>query len=223
MKYIALGRKIKELRLQSGISQYELAEISQLSLRTIQRIENGETAPRGDSVKRISKALNINVEALTVETPTISEPLLKENKWVLFLINFSALGFLIYPFLGVIFPMILWIIFKDEIMLANKTGKKVIKSQVIWCILLFIVYFYVFILQLSNLNLPLPKNETVILLFIISLYIFNVLDILFGLLKFFEIKKTINKVIITFKHLFIKGNIATIFFISSMSFLLVLC
>ena len=38
-----LGLRIKELRKQKGMSQEFLAEESGLSLRTIQRIENGET------------------------------------------------------------------------------------------------------------------------------------------------------------------------------------
>jgi len=46
MKNIALSQKIKELRMMTGSSQEELAIVTQLSLRTIQRIENGETRVR---------------------------------------------------------------------------------------------------------------------------------------------------------------------------------
>ena len=42
-----LGLRIKELRKQKGMSQEFLSEESGLSLRTIQRIENGESSPRG--------------------------------------------------------------------------------------------------------------------------------------------------------------------------------
>ncbi|MCK5442941.1 MAG: helix-turn-helix transcriptional regulator [Maribacter sp.] len=59
MKNKDLAKKIKELRKRSGISQELLAENSGLSLRTIQRIENGETQPTGDSIKRLSSALNV--------------------------------------------------------------------------------------------------------------------------------------------------------------------
>jgi transcriptional regulator with XRE-family HTH domain len=41
--------RIKELRTRRGFSQEELSERTGLSLRTIQRIENGETEPRGDT------------------------------------------------------------------------------------------------------------------------------------------------------------------------------
>ena len=43
MKNQNLAKKIKELRVKRGLSQDQLAENSELSLRTIQRIENGKT------------------------------------------------------------------------------------------------------------------------------------------------------------------------------------
>ena len=51
MKNLELSKKIKELRTRKGLSQEELSEEAGLSLRTIQRIENGETEPRSDSLK----------------------------------------------------------------------------------------------------------------------------------------------------------------------------
>ena len=49
-----LAIRLKELRNRKGMSQEALAEESGLSLRTIQRIENGDTNPTGDSLKRLS-------------------------------------------------------------------------------------------------------------------------------------------------------------------------
>ena len=64
MKKTELARRIKELRNRKGFSQEELSEKSGLSLRTIQRIENGETEPRGDSLKRLSVAFEVNPDDL---------------------------------------------------------------------------------------------------------------------------------------------------------------
>lgn len=50
--------RVKELRVTKGISQQELAEKSGLSIRTIQRIENNETAPHGDTLRRIFEVLH---------------------------------------------------------------------------------------------------------------------------------------------------------------------
>ncbi|WP_139377518.1 helix-turn-helix domain-containing protein [Daejeonella lutea] len=64
MKNTDLAEKIKELRNQAGLSQELLAEKCQLSLRTVQRIENGESAPRGDSLNRLAGVLNVPVTEL---------------------------------------------------------------------------------------------------------------------------------------------------------------
>ncbi|MCL5128919.1 helix-turn-helix domain-containing protein [Algibacter sp. L4_22] len=59
-----LAQKVKELRKGKALSQEELAKKSGLSLRTIQRLENGETEPTGETLKRISSELNITLNEL---------------------------------------------------------------------------------------------------------------------------------------------------------------
>ena len=59
-----LSKRLKELRNQKGMSQETLAEESGLSLRTIQRIENGRSNPTGDTLKRLSNALNVTPDEL---------------------------------------------------------------------------------------------------------------------------------------------------------------
>ena len=59
-----IGTKIKEIRLKKGMSQEELAETSQVSLRTIQRIENNENEPRGKTMQLICESLGIPIEEL---------------------------------------------------------------------------------------------------------------------------------------------------------------
>jgi len=39
------GEKIRDLRIKKGMTQEELAEKTELSVRTIQRIESGEVDP----------------------------------------------------------------------------------------------------------------------------------------------------------------------------------
>lgn len=59
-----LGQKLKELRASRVMSQEYLAEESQVSLRTIQRIENNESEPTGETVKRIASALDVDLTSL---------------------------------------------------------------------------------------------------------------------------------------------------------------
>ena len=53
-----LGKRILELRLAKGMTQGDLAEKCNLSLRTIQRIESAEVTPRSYTVKLIFSHLD---------------------------------------------------------------------------------------------------------------------------------------------------------------------
>jgi transcriptional regulator with XRE-family HTH domain len=202
---LELGKRIKELRLKFGVSQDELAETAQLSLRTIQRIENGETEPRGDSLKRLSRALHVNVEELTLPTLEKSiEPVLKADRNILLLLNFSILGFLIFPLLGIIFPWILWTVYKDKYSFVNQRGKQIMKNQAWWCSLLYVVHLYVFSLKFFHfLHLPEPQNQKFFVIVIATLYVFNTLSILIEIFKCFEFTLW-QKFALNFKSLFIK-------------------
>ena len=46
-----LGKKVLDLRKAKGITQEELVEKCNLSVRTLQRIESGEVTPRPITVK----------------------------------------------------------------------------------------------------------------------------------------------------------------------------
>lgn len=56
----SIGQKILEIRKSKGLTQEELAELSSINLRTIQRIENNENEPRGKTLKLICKSLEID-------------------------------------------------------------------------------------------------------------------------------------------------------------------
>lgn len=67
-----LAKKLRELRTLRGMSQEYLAEESRVSLRTIQRIENNESVPTGETIKRIASALDVELSELSKEG-TVSE------------------------------------------------------------------------------------------------------------------------------------------------------
>lgn len=69
---------LKQLRAQKGWSQETLAEKSKVSVRTIQRIENGKRANL-ETLKDIAYALDVEVYTLTRENK-LSVTLNKEQK-----------------------------------------------------------------------------------------------------------------------------------------------
>tara|TARA_R110000796_G_scaffold183498_2_gene299987 strand:- start:51877 stop:52482 length:606 start_codon:yes stop_codon:yes gene_type:complete len=130
MKNKNLSKKVKELRKRKGFSQEELAENSGLSLRTIQRIENGETEPTGETLKRISNALNVSPEEL-IDWAVI------EDSGFLKAMNVSTITFILFPLLGILVPLIMWISKKDKLKNINKIGKSIINFEITWTLVLF--------------------------------------------------------------------------------------
>ncbi|MGC9342396.1 MAG: helix-turn-helix domain-containing protein [Bacteroidales bacterium] len=57
MKQPELGQKIATVRKARGLTQEELVDICNLSVRTLQRIESGEVIPRSYTLKVLSEAL----------------------------------------------------------------------------------------------------------------------------------------------------------------------
>lgn len=54
-----IGSIIKEARMAKAITQQELADLTGLNKRTIQRIENGDVKPSLYSIRRIEESLEI--------------------------------------------------------------------------------------------------------------------------------------------------------------------
>ena len=126
-----LAQKVKALRKSKGYSQEALAEISGLSLRTVQRIENENKNPSGDSLKRLSSALGVSPDYLLEWEPN-------ENSNFLLILAFSPVLCIINPFLAILVPLILWSIKKNQIRGVKKLGIKVLTIQIIWLVSYFI-------------------------------------------------------------------------------------
>ena len=138
MKSKDLAKRVKDLRKRNGMSQELLAENSGLSLRTVQRIENGETQPTGDSIKRLSTALNVTPNKL------IDWQIIEDSKALLPL-NLSQLSFIAFPLLGILIPLIIWISKKDKIKDIDQVGKSILNFQISWTLLLFLLIIGLFI------------------------------------------------------------------------------
>ena len=137
MSNLNISQRVKELRGSKGMSQELLAEESGLSLRTIQRIENSESEPRGDTLKRLAIALDTSPDE-------IIDWKILEDKGYLTLMSLSALGFLFFPILGIILPLVFWILKKDKLKNVNKLGKSILNFEITWCLLLFSYFIILF-------------------------------------------------------------------------------
>lgn len=145
MKHTLLAGKIVALRKSKGLSQEALAEKASINLRTLQRIENGETEPRGQTLKLLAQALDSPIEELMDFTK-------EEDKEFLQLMNLSTLAFWVLPLGNIFIPLILWVMKKDKVKGAAELGRRILNFQIIWSVLTFGLFF-TFVFS-TLLNLP---------------------------------------------------------------------
>ncbi|WP_229802472.1 helix-turn-helix domain-containing protein [Echinicola pacifica] len=74
MKQPELGKVIQQHRLSMGMTQEELVERCNISVRTIQRIESGEVTPRSYTIKIIQSVLGIPLDPPLVDRSLDSIP-----------------------------------------------------------------------------------------------------------------------------------------------------
>lgn len=92
-----IGKLIKELRVKKGLTQEELADMTEVSARTIQRIENGEVDPRAYTLQMIAKALDVDFSLFVNEINDNIEIQDVNNKNWLGLLHLSGLLPLFFP------------------------------------------------------------------------------------------------------------------------------
>lgn len=189
MKKNHLAIRVIELRNQKGMSQEILAEESGLSLRTIQRIENGETNPTGDTLKRLSNALNVNPDELIDWT-------IKEDKGYLTFLNLSALTFIFFPLLGILVPFILWTSRKDKLKNINKIGRDLINFEITWTIMLFFILFSLFLF--TKIGLFERLNFITIITTTTIMYFLNIMFIIINTFRISNKKDVVYYPIIKF-------------------------
>ena len=161
-----IANQIKSLRTKKGMSQAFLAETAGLSLRTIQRIENSETSPTGDSINRLANALGVTPDDLMDWS-------LKEDNSYLVYLSLSAFSFLIFPLLGILLPFMLWTSKRGKIKDIDDLGKAIVNFQITWNIFLFLIPSLLLVVGASG--LVFRVSLSLVFLSIIVLYAINLI------------------------------------------------
>jgi transcriptional regulator with XRE-family HTH domain len=93
---------VKEGRLARGYTQKELSELTNISVRSIQRIENGEILPRSYTIKTLAATLGFSFENLqeTAIKPAIKRSLNRAQKIILSIGSALLLFFLSWAFIA---------------------------------------------------------------------------------------------------------------------------
>lgn len=127
-----LGNQLRNLRFKRGISQEELALQAGVSLRTVQRFENAETTPRGDTVQRLFQIFGKSPEE-------VLDWSMEDNRGFLSTMALSGLTFIFSPLLGIFIPLILWLNRRGKVTGVDDLGKKMINFLILMAIPIYLL------------------------------------------------------------------------------------
>lgn len=164
-----LSEKIESLRKSKGLTQEVLADESSINLRTLQRIEAGETEPRSNTLRLIAKALDTPIEELLDFTK-------KEDMGFIQTMNLMTLSFWVVPLGNLFIPLILWVMNRDKVQGVHELGRRIINFQLTWCLITY-GFLFIWVFSLFG-NSPLIISPLLFLLIILTLYLSNSIIIL---------------------------------------------
>lgn len=78
-----ISENIKKIRNKLKISQSDLAERANISLRQLQRIEGGESTPPMETIEKISRALGVKVNELLIDYSAAKQT--KQNEFEVYI------------------------------------------------------------------------------------------------------------------------------------------
>lgn len=122
-------------RKLKGFTQRELSDRSNVTVRTIQRIEKGQTTPHLQTIKMLATALEIDVNELLVLEDPKEEKL--QMKWLLLMHATPFIGFIL-PLFNIFIPYFLWIHKREDNPIYEEHGRMIVNFH-INIVLLFII------------------------------------------------------------------------------------
>ena len=134
-----LPQKIALARKKIGLTQEELAELTNVTVRTVQRIENGKSTPRAFTLKAIAGALGTTIEELTAGTNSYHETTKIEShsdpesdRHFLQVLCLSCFSYLVIPFVHFLIPAYLLKKSTSKNPKAIAFGRLVVRQQLYW-------------------------------------------------------------------------------------------
>jgi len=157
-----LGLKVAELRQQKALTQERLAELCEVSPRTIQRIESGEVDPRAYTLHCLGETLSFDFG---------EENTSNENLW-LAILHLSSI------FCILIIPLLLWSWKKNQSYKIDQHGRLVLNFQITMTLSLFAALFFMLVGLPALILLSMDMGEGFIIL-ASTLAVFSVLPFIF--------------------------------------------
>ncbi len=138
-----LSRKIVAARKKKGFTQEQLADLTNITVRTIQRIESGESIPRSYTLKAIASTLDIPFDTLITTEPEPAKetdtakvpagPSAEENgRHFLQMLCLSCFTYLVIPFVHFLVPGYLLKKSNEQNPKIVAFARRVVRIQLYW-------------------------------------------------------------------------------------------
>lgn len=132
------GTRIKEIRKQKGLTQQQLAEATGLNLRTIQRVESGQTIPRGHTLQALARALECTPVDLNGNSESTGHEDKPERLFHSVVLHLSVLSFIVLPLGNIIFPTIIWLQHRSTVAHFKEMGRRLLNFQITWTVVTYL-------------------------------------------------------------------------------------
>lgn len=170
--------KLANYRRIKGLSQQQLADVSGVSARTIQRIESGKVEAHPATLKMLADALEVETEELTVNEQLPESPEIKNGDKIKPVFHILALIGLFFPVFNIILPGIFLLFKKDESPDYDLEGKSTVNFQITMSLLfipsvllmifvfsigfslVLIIYFYTLVMCVINIFRSINKKNS---------------------------------------------------------------
>jgi len=133
-QYAELGHRIKEYRRLRHLSQEELAGLAGVSVRTIQRLEKGESVGSAYTLRSITTALKLTPEQLIPQSVPVESISAETTHHSLQAVNWSALVGWLLPLANIVGPaLVLWRYRHNKAF--REKAEKIVSFQILWTLI----------------------------------------------------------------------------------------
>ena len=128
---MSISQQLIQTRKQKGLTQEELAYRANVTVRTIQRIESGDSVPRAFTVKALAEALGVTFESLSGGArPEAVDT--EAERFNLRMLCLSCFSFLLVPVVHFMLPVALLRKYRFSGPKFTRFARQVIWQQVYW-------------------------------------------------------------------------------------------
>ncbi|MCP9752734.1 helix-turn-helix domain-containing protein [Ferruginibacter sp. HRS2-29] len=195
-----LYQKIITARKKKGLTQEQLADLTNVTVRTIQRIESGESAPRPFTIKAIAAALESSFEELTMQAaeniglPEKQSTIYKEedSKHFLKMLCLSCFSYIVLPFVHFLIPRHILKRSNEQNPLVIAFARKVIRGQLYWK---FTLWFLMLLTLAYNLSMASWSGKVYLINYLVpffTMYLLNAIIIAVNLRRIDKLHFGVN-------------------------------